>query len=258
MQPLRKPRMRYTPHHQREANPKPERPKRDWHDNATLWVAVLGVVVIAISTGISAWLGFLVRDQLIAMRDQQRVMESQQRPWIVVSRVEPTSVFTGVQFDQDKISVFPSITVTNVGQAVAIGTFAQFKLLVDRPKHSTESFREVELSQDALCEGAETQELSSARRLFGDVVAPGQSVEFSSGATANFDGTDFLHSGEKDYLLLILTGCVVYQFYLSPEIHQTRFTYEVRADGIGIPIGEPVSSSRIEFERATFGNSYAN
>ena len=122
-------RMAYTPHHKRN----PEKPKRDWHDNVTLWIAIAGVVVVAVATGVSVWTGLLMRQQLAAMRDQQRVMESQQRPWIAVSGIEPISEARGLVFQDGKIFVAYDITVENVGQGLATGVFADAKLLLDDP-----------------------------------------------------------------------------------------------------------------------------
>lgn len=50
--------------------------KRDRYDWITLWVAIAGVIVVAVSTGITAWQAVLTRRELDSIMDNQRAWVS--------------------------------------------------------------------------------------------------------------------------------------------------------------------------------------
>ncbi len=73
--------MPYTPPYRR----KPEQskaPKHDFFDKITLGVAIVGVIVIAISAGISAWQAVIATRQRTVMQAQLDVTKIQLRPYV--------------------------------------------------------------------------------------------------------------------------------------------------------------------------------
>jgi hypothetical protein len=244
--------MPYTPHHKR----KPEKPHRDWHDNATLWVAIAGVTVVAVATGVSLWTGFLMREQLAAMRDQQRVMESQQRPWIAVNRIDPFRAASGVAFREGKVSVAYHITVENVGQGLATGVFATANLILADPTGKVE----YDISQDTSCDGEDGFPAGLMGSVIGQTVAPGQTLQFFDTETIDIIPDRIQKLPDREYISPFLTGCISYQFLVSPERHQTRFTYRIEARDGGdlITVGQDVPQDQVSYTRAFFGNSYAD
>src|SRR4051812_39386570 len=79
---------------------------------------IAGVIVVAASAAIAGWTALIMRDQLTALHDQQRVMESQQRLWVSVA-VEPGP--SNLQFDSDgSLRVPVTLRLKNLGDGVAM------------------------------------------------------------------------------------------------------------------------------------------
>ena len=87
--------MPYIPPYRRT----PEKAKRDRFDIVTLAVAIVGVGVIAISAGISAWQAVVATHQQHIMQGQLDEMQSEQRPWISIDNIRVvTAMAAGKDF----------------------------------------------------------------------------------------------------------------------------------------------------------------
>ncbi len=249
--------MPYTPPYRRN----PDKPKHDRFDKITLAVAIVGVTVIAISAGISAWQAIVFTRQQAVMQAQLSVMEAQNRPWLAIDHIEPESVFVGVDFRQDgAVGVSPNIVVKNVGQAVGTGAFVETRVFAVGNRIG--DLYEIVMAENDLCDIVRAQTFRDPKYL-GDAIFPGAETTLpdNSWTEINIVRKKAIQFQGKKYLRLLLVGCVDYQFYVSPQRHQTRFMYSIKLKG-GIddliPIGSNISSSQITFAPFSAGNGYAD
>jgi hypothetical protein len=271
--------MPYTPHNKRKAK-QPPKSQRDGFEWATLLTAIIGVAVVAVSTGGTFWMAVLMNRQLGAMRDQQIVMESQQRPWLTVS-IEAKSAFTFT--DDGSAHVLASVRVKNVGQAAATGIYIE-TAAVEIEDEFGSGYRDIILAQVKLCSKLKAESYRTPD-IIGFLLFPNE--ETTSPITINIPAADvsakgFVFGAEKR-IRPVIVGCADYQFYASPTHHQTRFANlikrldplvqkmretpegiaavgrdEVDIDYIPPQIGGIVEATALRFPKSIWGNGYAD
>ena len=275
----------YTPHHKRQPAPKPD---RDWHDNATLWVAIFALIVAAVATGIGGWNGIVTQGQLeemraqrVLMEDQNRamveqnnallaqqgIMESQQRPWLSVTAT-PADEF---RFVADKKGPFAgleiNVQVKNVGQSVAVGVAigAQAIAVPGFTDYFSAGDDEIEDRQKRLCDIMKTYQPANFMLFPNETTSQFVDVYVSAEDVAR---AKFGQRGES--LAPVIIGCIDYRSPLSQVHHQTSFAYvlqryipdEFTTDQPTfydpIPVGRTTARTSLRLVKTSRGNSRAD
>lgn len=216
-----------------------ERRKRLYED-VTLVATVVGVIVVAISTVVTAWMAILTGSQLEVLRAQQgsmeaqqrtmeaqqRIMESQQRPWLSASLDVPKDS-EGLSFSaKGEPILWLDLKIANVGQAV--GTEIEADTQMVAIGDSKEQFAKVSEAQKELCERARILSRDRTNEL-GFSLFPGEKKTKSELLYVKQEEINDAVSKSKDqHIEFIVVGCVSYKFYVSQELHQTGFAFDIR------------------------------
>jgi hypothetical protein len=187
---------------------------------------VVGVVVVAASAAIAGWTALI-------MRDQQRVMESQQRPWVSVAMEAGPS---NLHFESDgSLRVPVTLRLKNLGDGVAMAMRVATKAFSYAPSVSTPGdylLGRILVVQQELCDPMRTEvnrysQGPSPDRFVAEpgftLFPQGERVEFQDAQILKDDLIFRAYSGTRVFIV----GCADYKFYISPQHHQTRFAYEL-------------------------------
>ncbi len=206
--------------HRQKADPKETR--RWQFDLSMLNATIAGVVVVAISTAVSALMAVLTFEQLDVLRNQQKIMEAQQRPWLSI-KLAPFERSVALKIE-DRASFWYYLTVSNVGQAVGTEIQVDKELLVfgDGGYHPEITDRQSEIcSRTSLLSRNQTNEI-------GYSLFPGEERKnFSISDLSATDVEKALKNSKTGRLWFVLVGCVTYKFYVTPDLHQTMFAFDL-------------------------------
>jgi hypothetical protein len=103
----------------------PARKRRWTNDPAIFWVTLAGVVAVIAYTSVAAWQGYLMREQLEAMKGQLSVAEDDQRPWLKAMLTLDRFIFSG---DGD-VYIHLRVRLQNIGKSPAKNIQESFSLV---------------------------------------------------------------------------------------------------------------------------------
>lgn len=202
--------MPYTPHNQRKSKDN----IRDSYDWITLGTAIVGVIVVAGSSLVSLWNTMLVRDQV-------RVMERDQRPWVELENIDIQSPLT---LEPVGGRVDLRFNLKNVGRSPAFKARVKFDFLL-----RDQTLSKVVNAQAALCpaDGGDAKSPYEGITIFPEQTRPSNGwITFSSLTIRDW------HAGlATEAAFPMIYGCVDYVF-ASGEHHQTGFIYEITRKAI--------------------------
>lgn len=187
--------------------------ERDRYDWITLWTAIAGVIIVALSTGITAWQAILTRQEL-------NTLIAQDRAWL---QLEP-SVDTGLAIYSGGAFMGVSLKVKNVGTMPAYGAWGFARLYA------------VPAGDDVQGNAAWADDLCPApqRYALGGSIFPGETIDVFTNPTMPSRAEVDTFENSKKEVKLILTFCVQYETAEQPIPRQTGAAYLVRrtdADG---------------------------
>lgn len=175
------------------------------------------------------------------------------RPWLSVE-VAPAGPLV---FDGDNVHLRVAYQVRNTGRSVAVGVTINAAVVV--PQDMNAYFKEPIERQKRLCENV-TSGVNSTT-IFMD--KPLVSVV---GYGLRRQDMESRRIGDSDMAILMIVGCVDYQFVDRSSHHQTGFIYEVNeldpekgpAHPLAITIGKNVPADRLVLTKFPVGGDYAN
>jgi hypothetical protein len=182
--------------------------RRDRYDWLTLWVATIGLVVVAASTAITAYQAYIGRQAVV-------VALAQQRAWLKteVKAEAPLAVWK-----EGGAVTYVSLSAANVGPVPAIGVAFRAKLI---PTPLGDYRPEVPRSFFEVCEGRLAKDL-------GQTVFPGETVgsplRYVSASTTPQDVSKVASDGK---IGLILATCSAYLSGTDGAVHRTVKAYMV-------------------------------
>lgn len=216
-------------------------------------VAALATVAIAALT--YAYVHYSSK-QWQTMRQELEISE---RPWISVAPVQ----FSGLTFDNNGGRFTIRLLIKNTGHSPATHVQLQAKLIPI--KFGQEVFSEPVKEQRRLCNSASTRKGREEFAAF--TLFPDEQTTRDAGMSMTPDEIKSAETKppkwDKPFIVVLVAGCVDYQFEFERGHHQTGFLYQLwRIDpkdpfnGAATYSGESLPSSSLRLEPYPFGGSY--
>lgn len=193
---------------------RPEHAKRDAYDWATLWVATVGVFIVAVSAIIQAWTALQGQEQVEATRQQVALMAAQQRPWLAPDM--PKDGF--LLLSENGFVVGFDLPVKNAGEVAATEVRTDATIMGDNINGPVLDYSEASLTHCRM------EPVGPADALF-----PGETKNVGVVATADLRklrNVQHTVSGKR-YLTPVVVGCITYRSAADGKLKRTPFAYRV-------------------------------
>lgn len=193
---------------------RPEHAKRDSYDWATLWIAGIGVFIVAVSAVIQAWAGWQGQQQVGATRRQLEMMAAQDRPW-----VSPDIPSGGNLWISKPNAVLGyDLPLKNTGQVAATEVRVEVAVMGDPVEGDAMDYSVPALK---LCERTKAGP--------SEAMYPGETKILGQAAPVNLLSTkNLIHKYDGGfYMTPVIVGCITYRSPTDGQMKRTPFAFEV-------------------------------
>lgn len=180
------------------------------------WVALAGVIVVIAYTSVAAWQAWLTRNQLIIAQGQLDEMQKEQRPWVYAALVAPAG---HISLEDGRYFVPLKVSIRNIGHRPAFSVVQKTDATIIKMGTSSRSI------SNAVCDDYRRQLADSN---IGDAIFPGQTITHGGFTHDDYPRVEKARwDSLNDDRLIIIFGCIDYQFPAEPGHHQSRFSFVV-------------------------------